>query len=411
MYIPAAHVVPLVAVGTRSRRQRSRRRWIRGAGRGPHPRVTGLHPGRGRTPGPGFCIARSLHGGRRGWEWERLGLGLPGKVLPISRAPWWPGGRGPCPGSPAWGQGHCHPRCGARGEALLSPVRALGLRLGRSLLRACKQQHPDSHSAAPSCPQRPSSKRALKTLNLSREAVLETAWRDVRKASATPRPSPVSLPTPSPWPGPSLPRLPPGYPRPSARGRSGRAWVRLSPQGCCASMCREGSCPRSSWLKSRPGGRTAALAFVGETEIVGNNKLFLRKTQRMWVCVLFCHTTARLPGPSPASLGCGEGQHPAPCLGAQQPPLPAAPSRKGASPTPAEKLPCRQSHRLNAANLAEQQTLAVSGYRANCDSLKTCALRQSPFGKPGSAATACSPGKVGSVPTAERPRSITRAEP
>lgn len=240
---------------------------------------------------------------------------------------------------------------------------------------------PPAETAQQTCP---------KDVNLSPEAVLATAWRDIRKASTTPRPSPVSLPTPSPWPGPSpgagrpagrLPRLPPGYPRPSARGHCGRAWVRLSPHGCCASIRREGSRPRSSGLKSRPGGWTAALAFGGETEIVGNNKLFLRKTQRMQVYVLFCHTAARLPGPSPASLGHGEGQHPAPRPGAQQPPLPAAPSWKGASPTPAEKLLHRQSHRLNAANLAEQQTLAASGYRANCDSLKTCALRQSPLRK------------------------------
>lgn len=79
MYILVAHVF---LVGNQSCRQHSQRWWIRGAGGRTHLQVVCLHP-----------CGRKTHG----WDSTSMerGLGLPGKMLHVSRQ---------CPGSPAWGK-------------------------------------------------------------------------------------------------------------------------------------------------------------------------------------------------------------------------------------------------------------------------------------------------------------------
>lgn len=79
MYILVAHVFPSGAVETRSRRQRSRRRQIRGAGRGPRLQVAGLYPCRRGMLGPGFRLARALRCRSHGWKWQLLGWGCLGR--------------------------------------------------------------------------------------------------------------------------------------------------------------------------------------------------------------------------------------------------------------------------------------------------------------------------------------------
>lgn len=101
MYILVAHVFPLGAVETRSGRQRSRRRQIRGAGRGPGLQVAGLYPCRRGMLGPGFRLARALCCRSRGWKgsfwagaaWEdaarqRGRCGRPGRTRVVAGQPW-----------------------------------------------------------------------------------------------------------------------------------------------------------------------------------------------------------------------------------------------------------------------------------------------------------------------------------
>lgn len=120
MYILVAHVFPLGAVETRSGRQRSRRRQIRGAGRGPGLQVAGLYPCRRGMLGLGFRVARALCCRSRGWKWQLLGWGCLGRCC-TSAGPLragGQGGRGWCLGSPGWGQGHCHPETHGTGGSL-----------------------------------------------------------------------------------------------------------------------------------------------------------------------------------------------------------------------------------------------------------------------------------------------------
>lgn len=146
---------------------------------------------------------------------------------------------------------------------------------------------------------------------------------------ATPCPSPISLPTPFPWPSPSqgAPRLSLSLctqPFPMSLDETEPLW------GFCVSVRREGPRPQNPWLKSHPRGWTAILAFGEETEIVRNNKLFLKKNLENLglspVLPHICMFTWSVPS---ISLPVGKESILLPAQGLSSLPCPQHPPRKG----------------------------------------------------------------------------------
>lgn len=189
-------------------------RWWREGLRATGSAAEGIWDAGWGPPHPGFHPwASSLLSSGLQKPWVRTaasGLGLPGKMLQLSRK----GGRrrcGCCLGSPAWGKVFATLRHVARvGSPCCYLSECCDFCLDSSLPESWRRAKPKQSKRFTSDPQKVTNSLILKKVNLlSKEAFLEIIWRDTRKTRVAPWSSPISFPTPSLSSGPSqgAPRL------------------------------------------------------------------------------------------------------------------------------------------------------------------------------------------------------------